>query len=635
MNDNERINLLNCADWICEALTPQEDEYYLYKSSFNSNVDEGELLIAGDSDAAVYINDELVYFGISPSYPEHLIADKKAVKLKRGNNEIRIEMYYFGSNDFSSYCKGDSKLKFVIASNDSNIILKSDESTLSCKHPNYVPHLKKKITPQLGYSYRFDANGGKPIYHNSFIVNSDSNIEFRMNKKIELKGRLNCLVTRLGKGHYLIDFNKEVVGYLDLDFVSPIKQKILITYAEHKESESLVYQIEGRDFSMEYIAKEGENKFLGIFRRLGLRYLEVLAEEDLEISYFGIREVRYPFEKKEYKIEDPLIKKIYDTCVYTLECCYHEHYEDCPWREQCLYAMDSLNQAAAGFVCFTNTEQLKSSLILISQDYRDDHLLSICSPSKSYLTIPSFSLFYFLAVDLYYQHTKDNDTLKRVYPKLKDLMEPFFKQYENGLIYTFDHPGTWNFYEWQDGLEGGLMQPQYRIADVIINGLFVKALRSYEKIEHAIGINSDYSKIIEENRLASRNEFLENGFFKMSKADNRCSQYGNALAILTGYATKEEAIKLAKELSNPDTKFIKSTLSSKPFLYDALLEVDESYSSFVLTDIKKVYGKMLEEGATTFYETELGYKDFNNAGSLCHGWASQPICYFKRLGLLK
>lgn len=635
MDDIEKLGLLEKADWICETSSPTEDEYYLYKASFDSVVEDAELLIAGDSDAIIYLNDELVYFGISPSYPEHLIGDKKSIKLNKGHNDIRIEMYYFGSNDFSSYCKGDSKLKFVITSNDSKIILKSDESISSCKHPNYISHLKKRITPQLGYSYCFDANGKENEFHKSYVVKSNSEIEFRLNKKIELKKRLQGSVTRLGKGHYLIDFNKEVVGYLDLDFVSNIKQKILIAYAEHKEKESIVYQIEGRDFSFEYIAKEGENKFLGLFKRLGLRYLEVFAEDDIEISYFGIREVKYPFIKKEYKIDDPLVKKIYDTCVYTLECCYHEHYEDCPWREQCLYAMDSLNQAVAGFVCFTNVEQLKSSLILISQDYREDHLLSICSPSKSYLTIPSFSLYYFFAVDLYYQHTKDKEALKRIYPKLKDLMNTFFKQYENGLIYTFNHPGTWNFYEWQDGLEGGLMQKQYRVADVIINGLFVKALRSFERIEHALGINNDYSSIYLENKEAARKEFLQEGFFKMSKDDSRCSQYGNALAILVGYATKEEAINLAKELTNPDTKFIKSTLSSKPLLYDALLEVNSSYSSFVLGDIKRVYGKMLEEGATTFYETELGYKDFNNAGSLCHGWASQPICYFNRLGLLK
>lgn len=40
---------------------------------------------------------------------------------------------------------------------------------------------------------------------------------------------------------------------------------------------------------------------------------------------------------------------------------------------------------------------------------------------------------------------------------------------------------------------------------------------------------------------------------------------------------------------------------------------------------------MLDAGATSFWETELGESDFENAGSLCHGWSSLPIYYFNLL----
>ena len=121
----------------------------------------------------------------------------------------------------------------------------------------------------------------------------------------------------------------------------------------------------------------------------------------------------------------------------------------------------------------------------------------------------------------------------------------------------------------------------------------------------------------------------------MSKDNELLSQYGNALAILAGYSNDDESKFIAKELTNENTLFVKATLVTKPFLYDALLKVSPLYKEYILKDIKKVYGKMLDEGATTFYETELGYKDFDNAGSLCHGWSSMPIFYFSRFGLLK
>ena len=68
------------------------------------------------------------------------------------------------------------------------------------------------------------------------------------------------------------------------------------------------------------------------------------------------------------------------------------------------------------------------------------------------------------------------------------------------------------------------------------------------------------------------------------------------------------------------------------FLYDALLAVNDNYKDWILQDIRKKYGYMLEQGATTFWETEKGWQDFDNAGSLYHGWYAMPIYYLRKLG---
>ena len=635
MNNDNLLSLLNKAVWIYENGNPQEDEYTSYFASFESKGEELTLVIAGDSDLAFYLNGELAYFGISPAYPSHPIVDAIKIKSKAGHNNIKIDLYYFGATSFSSYCKGPAGLKFALANENGETVLLSSKEILSCPNPNYVSHQKKKITSQMGYSYCYDANGIAGGLHPSLEVNRHGEIEMRTNKRCEFVGRADYEITHLGKGHYLLDFKKETIGYLDLDFISSKKQKIKLTYAEHKEGESLTYLIGDRDFSLDFIAKPGSNQFLGTFRRLGLRYLEVFAEEDLDIHYIGIQKVVYPFTKIPHKLDNPLLQTIYDTCVYTLECCYHEHYEDCPWREQCLYAMDSFNQALAGFVCFENTEQIKSSLQLITYDDRADGLLSICSPSSSSLTIPSFSLFFVRAVDLYLSKTGDIDFVKKIYPKVKSIMDVFFSQEENGLLYTFVQDGTWNFYEWADTLDGGLGQKQDKVADLILNGLFALVLPCFENIQDKLGIGHDYSSFKERNKEAARRAFLKGDFFRMSEICDTCSQYGNALAILCGYASKEEGEIIAEELMDPCSDFVKSTLASRPFVYDALLKVEKGNASYVLEDIKRTYGRMLADGATTFYETELGWKDFDNAGSLCHGWSACPIYYFEKMELYK
>jgi len=49
------------------------------------------------------------------------------------------------------------------------------------------------------------------------------------------------------------------------------------------------------------------------------------------------------------------------------------------------------------------------------------------------------------------------------------------------------------------------------------------------------------------------------------------------------------------------------------------------YGAPVLAGIEATWGKMLEAGATTFWETSIGASDFHNAGSLCHGWSAVPV----------
>ena len=58
---------------------------------------------------------------------------------------------------------------------------------------------------------------------------------------------------------------------------------------------------------------------------------------------------------------------------------------------------------------------------------------------------------------------------------------------------------------------------------------------------------------------------------------------------------------------------------------------EEKYKDIILSEIDKTYLKMLKEGATTFWETEVGAADFGNAGSLCHGWSALPVYYYHTL----
>ena len=56
------------------------------------------------------------------------------------------------------------------------------------------------------------------------------------------------------------------------------------------------------------------------------------------------------------------------------------------------------------------------------------------------------------------------------------------------------------------------------------------------------------------------------------------------------------------------------------------LSLEKGAKKYVLEDCMGIFGKMLLSGATSFWETGYGDEDFDDAGSLCHGWSS-VACY--------
>ena len=102
--------------------------------------------------------------------------------------------------------------------------------------------------------------------------------------------------------------------------------------------------------------------------------------------------------------------------------------------------------------------------------------------------------------------------------------------------------------------------------------------------------------------------------------------------MLCGAARGERAKRVGELISAKSNDLVPASLSTASFVYDAVLNIDKNrYADFVLGDIDAKYGYMLQAGATSFWETLSGEKDFGGAGSLCHGWSAMPIYYYHLL----
>ncbi|MBO5789189.1 MAG: hypothetical protein J6R42_04515, partial [Clostridia bacterium] len=291
-------------------------------------------------------------------------------------------------------------------------------------------------------------------------------------------------------------------------------------------------------------------------------------------------------------------------------------------------------QMLCGYYAFSEYTAPRAALYLMSQDNRKDGLLSICTPDKNDLTIPSFSLHYFTAVYEYTVHSQDKSLAEQVYPKLRSILSAFLSHMEEGILPTFLGQNHWNFYEWTDGLAGNLGQAQEKGYDAALNCLFSIALEKMQNIATILGKDDDFSPLKEAlNRKIKEHFYVpKTGLFKNSKEGEQYSELVCALAILCGATTPDMIQHIAHTLTTPH-EMTKVSLSMCCFVYDALLVADKAqYTPYILADIDRKYKAMLDQGATSFWETEEGEQAFDNAGSLCHGWSAMPVYYYHLLG---
>lgn len=692
------------AKWIWKAGEILADEFADFVAEFQATGQSPyTLTIAADSNYTVYLNGELAAFGQYADYPTYKVCDRLDVTkfVKAGKNRLVVVVWYYG-DDTQTYIHGDPGVIFELCEQDAPICY-SGEHTLSRLSRDYIPHVKQLIAPQLGFTYHYDSTRYDGFIQSEvkdgfapsvLMPQISTDFTLRPIKNLELAPRADAQICLQGlyeyKGNhktpadrmqyaaisfrylekltncrgffgfeqpvhfkseddadgifFIVDLGQEWAGFLDFEIEVPHDCVIEIGYGEHLADGRCRTSV--RSFSADYRAKRGRNAYLHTFRRFGCRYVQFfVAAKEFTVHYAGLRPTLYPVTAKKFNKGNLLQNTIYDVCVNTLVQCMHEHYEDCPWREQALYAMDSRNQMLCGYYAFDEKDFARASLKLMSKGLRPDGILSICYPSGMDFPIPSFSTVYFIQMEEYIRYTGDISLAEECYPVLDTIIHTFIaKLQDNGLIENFyGEGGYWNFYEWSPGMSGTFFEPN-RYIEAPINAFFSLALDHMAKICDALGREDEaeqYRSIAKSVNCALAKEFYNPETKLFESFDTRCrgeySVLTNALCLLCGAADEVDKTNMLRILStngkdNCGYTVYPNTLSMNSFRFDALLKLDrEAYKQIIIDEIDRDYLHMLRNGATTFWETIIGLRDFGHAASLCHGWSALPVYYYETL----
>ena len=680
----------DCAGWIWHDGEPVWNETVEFLAGFTAADPAAcRILLSVNTQYALYINDVFVDCNQFSDYDTWKAWDELELSaaVRPGENTLRLSVNWHGdaSSVYRPYPAGAA---FAVFEGDV-LLAASGESTLVRRDTRYAAEGVEKVTGQLSYSFRYDACKELPAPVPAKVLDYEWPLHPRPVKKLCIdpaepvtvcaEGRFTedafaaaqptiarrmqaAAVTALApiefrpvlpsaEGHALqenfiiLDLGREQVGYFALDIELPEACDVFIGWGEHLEDLRVRTAVGGRNFAALYHGHAGRNTFFYPYKRMGLRYVQLhIFCKGAVLHYAGVRPARYPVDTVNlFGCADHLHAQIYRTSLRTLQHCMHEHYEDCPWREQALYSMDSRNQMLCGYYTFEEYDFAKAGLRLMALGLRDDHTLELTNPGKVSITIPSFTAIYLIQLGEYLQASDDVDFVREVFPAALDIAAGLAARVEpTGLLRRFEGEQYWNFFEWQEGLAGKCgaeKSADQQAYDAPLMAFAAMGLEQFCAICTRLGHAEEavrFAAVRDELNAAINKYFWqpEKGWYATTLENGElrhACELMQALAVCCGAVPRarlEQVLSTLTGQMGPD--FYPVTLSHSIFKYEALLRLPAVYGRFVFDEIAAVFGAMLYKDATTFWETADGASAFSNAGSLCHAWSAIPAYLYLR-----
>ncbi|MDD5727664.1 MAG: family 78 glycoside hydrolase catalytic domain [Victivallales bacterium] len=662
-----------------------KDIYRRFRKDFQvfpEQISPACIAVAADTACEIYLNGKRIPLSLFSDFPDRKTYSVCAVAeyLHSGSNHVEI-LVHFSGEDFSTSIAGKPGLKILIEAGGTTLV-KSDSSWECASDPAYFSGLCVKRSLQVGYTFGYDARN-EDAFTWAKVVELPADNKFYpelpakrplplLNEKAPVAGKIiqcgylqrkqesesfaiSCMKDWLrsvlplrffpvsgetilpdlpadANGWYLIfDLGKERTGYLSLKLNACAGTVIDIAHGEHLQDGRVRAAVGDRNFADRYICRKGMNDFTYTLLRIGARYLELHITgtvKPVKIDFTGIIPVEFPLPETEtFSAPDGELMRLHATALHTMKLCMHEHYEDCPWREQALYAYDSRNQALFGYYAWGNYDFARTSLELLGQSLRSDGLLELCAPATVPITIPIFSFTWITALREYVLYSGNIDFFIREEAIVNAVLGAALKiPGGNGLFNPPEGNHIWNFYEWTEMLDGRNCDD---FPQALYNLYLVEALNSaaelsgyaepvqaseWGKISEELGITVEkyfrHEKKVSYTQL-SPHEFPEQKLCEHVQALMLC------LKLVPDFRKNDIIDSLYGELP------IQATFSAYPYLIKALMEGNAESRRLAEQHWRDDFIPMLYSGYTTLWESSI--PSATGGWSMCHAWSAVSV----------
>ena len=310
--------------------------------------------------------------------------------------------------------------------------------------------------------------------------------------------------------------------------------------------------------------------------------------------------------------------------AYTLRLNMHHFLLDGIKRDHMPWTGDLALSLTSNAYVFGDGQIVKDSLTVLGcsgPEYRDVN------------GITDFSCWLPVCHELYQRYWGDREFLERSFPAIRERVNSLINRTDADCFLSRDL--QWVFIDWTPGSKTSALQC-----------LFYFALRSAARLAARLGASAEQRRWNEFAELLKgaiyKNCFSpETGLFRatLNPSEEEYTRHANLFALLSGMADEKDRAGLLKALRE-------STLPNfgTPFLqtWEMLVMAEAGHLDYFLERLEHVWGYMLDQDATTFWEgcgtyaSEAEYCAFYGrpyGASLCHAWASGPAFLFPRIFL--
>lgn len=338
-------------------------------------------------------------------------------------------------------------------------------------------------------------------------------------------------------------------------------------------------------------------------------------------------------ERQDSRAGDSLLTEIDKVSVQTLRNCMQTVFEDGPKRDRRMWLGDFRLQARANYQTFKNHKLVKRCLYLFGGLTFNEGKVPAClfteptvEPDDTYLF--DYALLYGSVLLDYYEETKDEKTLRDLYPvAIRQIEIGVDYLNEDGIIP--DHSEEfWCFVDWGENLN----------TQASSLAILIYAMRYGMRLAEHMGDEAK-ARWLEQRMKTLKKKAVEHFWDEEQKLfvsgrERQVSWATQVWMILARVFPQEKNRELILHTIdvNPEIRMV------TPYMYhhyiDALIRSGEKERA--LEEMKQYWGGMILDGADTFWEVYNPYNKYESpygsvaVNSFCHAWSCTPTYFLRK-----